>query len=524
LKPDIRLSTAAVALELIRSNYGDSIPEYEGEFTDWWDHLAASTPRETATSRRAKRLLAAAGSPVFGPITESARAKEESILRELCFFDEHTWGTHDAVGRPYDLDVLGSQNEHARYAHHANAFAKLLLAQRACNKFYRKENGYHLVNTAPLPWSGWVDVPSTAFREPVEALRDVVSNRVFPLERRRGFEQWSRANSPDDMLPESEHGTFADNVPNSMVRFWVDNLPGYGSLHLVCTDPKDAVLPQTTLPFVKTDDQGWPISAQWGNQLLFDRPPGNFISVEFTAFNGRWIHVDIYSGGNNSQRKDILIWRHADPGAVIVEETPYTLSYKQSLTHPRLKWLTRTLEISKVESKARLTVRLYRESSELPEWFFIGSSLSVDGKTMPQASCGDIPFTPFSDQIPNTCRDFFCIDGWINYVSGDTQRTWISRDAPLVTFGELPEPLLRCTAPPEMMNSIYAMVYCNLWMSTINSNQRGIMEFSFDYVLGKCNADSSTTELAETILSEPVFINHAELQENELYLKYLHRP
>jgi hypothetical protein len=31
-------------------------------------------------------------------------------------------------------------------------------------------------------------------------------------------------------------------------------------------------------------------------------------------------------------------------------------------------------------------------------------------------------------------------------------------------------------------------------------------------------------KLAETILSEPVFINNMELQESELYMKHLHQP
>jgi len=84
--------------------------------------------------------------------------------------------------------------------------------------------------------------------------------------------------------------------------------------------------------------------------------------------------------------------------------------------------------------------------------------------------------------------------------------------------------LLRRDAPPEMMNSVYALIYDNTWMTNFLADQHGIMEFSFDLVLRNPESNGTAAELAETILSEPIFINHAQLQENELYLKHLHQP
>jgi len=133
-----------------------------------------------------------------------------------------------------------------------------------------------------------------------------------------------------------------------------------------------------------------------------------------------------------------------------------------------------------------------------------------------------MPFTPFTDQLPGTCRDYFAIDSWLAYPSGDDQLMWISRDAPLITFGENPEPLLRRNSPPEMMNSVYAMAYDNTWLTNFVCDQHGIMEFRFDLVLRQ--GTDSPAGFAETILSEPVFINNAQLQESELYMRHLHNP
>lgn len=130
----------------------------------------------------------------------------------------------DSVGRPHDLDVLGQYNEKSRYAYHAAGLAKLLLSQRARNKYYREKPGYHLVNTASEPWSGWVNIPAMAFREQIEALRDVDSEKIFPVERRSGFASFSRASSPEEISFESDQGTIADHRFGQMVRFWVDHL------------------------------------------------------------------------------------------------------------------------------------------------------------------------------------------------------------------------------------------------------------------------------------------------------------
>ncbi len=527
LKPELRLTTAAAALESLQKNVGDTIPVCEGEFTDWWANGSASGPREVAASRHAKRLLAAAASPVFGPMSPAAKEKYETILRELCFFDEHTWGSVDSVGRPHDLDVLGQYNEKSRYAYHAGALAKLLLAERARSHTFRQPPGYYVINTAPEPYSGWVTVPASAFREHVAAFRDSKTNRVIPVQRRRGFASFSRANSPDDIFDESRQGTIADHAPDQAVRFWVENIPGRTARRLLPADPNEAATPEWPSPTVEVDAHGWPVSARWGDHVLFDQPPGNFVAVDFSEFNGRWLYGELLHSHDETRRRNTLRWTYAAPaespqGQTEIEETPYSIRYTQTLAHPRLMWLKRTLELRKGEPRADLTVRFYRISSELPEWFFIGASLAANGETLPVATCGGLPFTPFHDQIPGTCRDYFGIDGCLLYSSADTDRAWISRDAPLVTFGKTPEPLQHRQAPPEAVNTVHAMVYDNTWLTNFPCDQPGVMEFRFTLLLQPKRDANTIDALTETVLAEPVFVQHAESPESELYMKHLH--
>ncbi len=164
LQPELHLSTAVGALERMQREIGNRIPVVQGEWTDWWANGAASGPREVAASRRAKRLVTAALSPAWGPPDAPTRQAAEVIYRDLCLFDEHTWGSSDSVARPHSLDTWAQYNEKSRTAYRPMALAKLLLAQRARTSVYPREEGLYVANPSPLPWSGWITMPSSCLR------------------------------------------------------------------------------------------------------------------------------------------------------------------------------------------------------------------------------------------------------------------------------------------------------------------------------------------------------------------------
>ena len=111
LKPELVLTTATRAMEAMERAVGGHIPEYEGEFTDWWANGTAGAPREVAASRLAKRLLAAAESPLWGPMPAGGKQKIHTLRKDLCLFDEHTWGSSWSVAFPWSLDSQAAQPE-----------------------------------------------------------------------------------------------------------------------------------------------------------------------------------------------------------------------------------------------------------------------------------------------------------------------------------------------------------------------------------------------------------------------------
>ncbi len=528
LQPELRMTTVTQAIEAVRPQVDADLPEYAGEFPDWWANGCASGPREVAASRRAKRNLTAALSPVWGAAPDArTRTEADRLLRQLCLFDEHTWGSADSIGLPHDIDTLAQFNEKARTAYYPLAMSKVLLAQRARTAIYPLEYGYHVANTAPRPWSGWITMKTSALREKVDALKNPITGVATPVEVLPGYAQFTPPANAEEMTPEADNGTVADNKPGQLLRFWMENLAPRTTVRLVPSE-KTAPAAPSPAPTVTVDDNGWPTSIQWPDmgKPLFTERPGSFVSVELIEPSGRWKYNEILQGRDEARRKNALKETPAEAaGKTSVESNAHTTVYTQSMRHPRLKWMTRTLEVHHADTRAVLTVRLHRTSSELPEWFYIGCAMPT-GDTLPVTSCGGYRFVPFTDQLPNTCRDWFTIDSWLDYGTTDGHWLWVSRDAPLVSLGG-PQPLRHLEDVPPAPNRAYALVFDNTWMTNFVADSHGIFEFRFDLVwrdLDGVVTAQDAANVAETVLSEPQIIIQPDLREDPIFMERLYKP
>jgi len=482
LKPELRLLTGADALDQFEAENGASLPEYSGEWPDWWSNGAASSPREVSATRFAKAYLRALSSPVFGAPDFKTTAWIEDIRKDLCLFDEHTWGAANSVAVPDSLETIGQFNEKARLAYRPMALAEWLLSERARSRLAAALPGLYVVNTAPLPYTGWVTVPTRAMRiEPT----GVDHNEP-------GLQPWSRPRSPADLSPENDSAVFPDNVPNQITKFWVENLAANS------VGPLKGAGPARETPEVVRDSSGWPVSMRWKGMArpLFTQGLGDFLSVRPVGFAPRWVLADM-AAGQSGRVEEVS----ATPGEVQVSETGHTVIYRQRFVHPRLRHGTRTLEIWKSEPRVRLTLSIYRLSSDDPENFYVAFSLPVEG-VLPQLSNGGIPFTPYEDQLPGSCKDYFAIDGWAQYATKDGQWLWVSRDAPLVTFNRPEIWKRRTTSAPA--DRLLAVIFNNFWYTNFVGDEHGAMEFQFDLLWKPSIPDPQS--LANTVVSEPVVV------------------
>ena len=192
------------------------------------------------------------------------------------------------------------------------------------------------------------------------------------------------------------------------------------------------------------------------------------------------------------------------------------------MRHSRLKWLTRRMELWNDKPRARLTIRFHRTESELPEIFFVTSA--VPCKSLPAVSNGGLPFVPFEDQLPGTCREYFSIDGWAQYKTSAGRWLWASRDAPLVTFCDH-QVLSRIDAAPENPGRVLTMVFNNVWFTNFVADSHGAMEFQFDFAWQ--DPDSPPVDpsaRAATLVSEPQVVINPSMPESPIFMGAVASP
>jgi len=515
LKPSLRLITATQAVVEFEQAYGAQLPIYEGEWTDWWANGSASAPRELAASRLAKRSLRAAQSEAWGPFVESVQASADVILRDLVLFDEHTWGAADSVLLPDSLDTLGQFDEKGAYAYRAMGQAELLLGSRMRARVDGEPEGVYVANPTSRPMTGWARFPKVAARRefrsltaanaPVPVYFDKISDRIRPGQ--------SPA-PPDTEVPKDP----------AVARFWVQDLAPNSIQRY---EYSDAEAPPPSTPAkgaeVETDEHGWPKSVSWPRMAksLFLPGFGNFVAIEaHTSRSTLWdlaTSRDASEAGAEKRRKVLEELPALATGPTEVEKTPFTVVYTQALQHPRLKYLIRRLEIWNGEPRVRLTVRLYRISSDQPESFYLNFPLPA-GDALPLLSNGGAPFIPFRDQLGDTCRSYFAIDGWAEYKTPDGEWLWVTRDAPLVTIGE-PYVLARVRDAPRDPGRLSALIFTSFWFTNFVADSHGAMEFQFDLVWRE--KIDHPEALAETLTAEPEILVNPAAREDPLYLKDL---
>jgi hypothetical protein len=528
LKPELRLTTVSDAVEKLENEAGSAAPSYHGEWPDWWADGPPSGPRELAAGRAAKRNLEAIASPVWGDMTPHVSATIEALRRDLCLFEEHTGGSAWSEAFPDQFDSEAQKTEKVILAYRAKERSQWLLSQRARTLLYPQAEGLYVANPTAAPFTGWVAFPGPGLRDDYHSLRDRATGLVSTLEFRPGI-QMERPKNPSELTAENSIAVYADNKPNAVARFWVDNVPPNSVRAFTLEKQSVAATGSPKATFTATlGADGWPSALQWPgmNQPLYTAGTGEVTSVKLQGFSPRWIAMDILEKTDphtidEMRRQHLLSAAAQVADQTAVDQSAYTTVYTQHMELPGIKWLTRRLEVWNDTPRARLTIHLNRLASTDPEILFVSFSLPAAG-TLPTLSNGGVPFVPYEDQLPGSCRDYFAIDGWVSYSTSDGNWLWVSRDAPLVTFGDT-HVLEKLTGTPSDVNRILSIVFNNIWFTNYYADSPGVMEFQYDLVWNERKYNDPAA-LADSLETDPVVLINPASREHPVIMNDLFRP
>lgn len=187
--PRLILSTPKIFAESLRKELGDSLPVRRGDWQDWWADGILSTPEALGANQAAKRLLD--DLHLFcsaNRIAENAQSQSwaRDAWRNATLFDEHTFGSISGVAMPYEASTLGGHAEKVSHAYraleHARMARALVLRSHESYVSSSRTCRFLAVNPGSSDRAGWVSLPAMALGDNINAVRDLETGRVYPLE------------------------------------------------------------------------------------------------------------------------------------------------------------------------------------------------------------------------------------------------------------------------------------------------------------------------------------------------------
>jgi hypothetical protein len=482
LVPRLAMSTPTPALSAIREAAGGTLPVLEGEWTDWWANGAASTPREVAASRQAKRVLDALDSPLYRSLPGIVE-RQDRCTRELCFFDEHTWGSWNSVALPGSLDTRGQFAEKGVFAHRSLALAELTLGE-ANRAIAPDRPGIHVINPSRAPFTGWVTLPADCLRGTYAGALDETTGDERAFDPQPGVSAFfTTPTRSDQFSPLDESKVFPDQIAGRDLRLWVE---AAAPASIRSFTLRKTVMPRSRRHalVVTDDDSGWPTAAAWEGRRLFSGELGAFWALAFHGLAPRWAYKEILAITDAAERRaarslKTTLTPAVPRNAARVTDTGPTLRYVQDLEHPRLGGMRRAVELYKHRPHARLTVTILRRSQpDAAEIFYLALPVYAPDSTVSLTN-GGLAFRPDSDQIPRTCRDYFAIDGRVVYAGTEGETVVDLHETSLVALGGIADGLLleRLEGDPT---ALYAMLYNNIWYTNFAGDEAGRMDFTVD--------------------------------------------
>jgi alpha-mannosidase len=451
VSPRIVIATTAEMFDTFERRYGANLPTYSGDLSPYWEDGAASTAKELSANREAaERLVQAEAMFSLAPSGALSAARVDSAWTDVLLFSEHTWGAYNSVSEPDSPSVIAQWEHKKRFIDRAAAAAKELLLPP--DLFRDTVSAIDVVNTASWVRTDLVRIPAGL----VVPGNRVSDERGTPL--------------PSQRLRDGDLAILVRDVPplgSRRIRFVAgDPVPPANPVHV---EPGKLVGKEISLD----------IEAKTGairSMVWFEK---RLELVDDTCWAG--LNEYLYVPGTDPRtlvRDSAVTIRQGEAGPLvaswIVESTPAgTRVFRREVS------LTAGLggRIAITDLIDKLPVRS-KESVHLAFPFLVpGGEVQLD--------LGWEVLRPEQEQLPGSCKDFFCMQRWADVSNGQFGVSLASVDAPLVEIGELtdespgPRGVRRWRDQLPASQTLFAYVMNNYWHTNYKADQEGEALFRF---------------------------------------------
>ncbi|HIT34795.1 MAG TPA: hypothetical protein IAC31_09275 [Candidatus Faecousia intestinigallinarum] len=517
---NIRMVSLQELYRAIRDKLADA-PVYRGDLNDWWGNGVGASPYAVKHYRDAQfryQLAQRLNPACREQFPELARTVEDNLL----LYAEHTCGHSSTVTDPCDTMVTDLDLRKNSYASKAHEAASMLLVHAAEEKgdilrYYNPEGDIRVCAVSKLPGlqkvEFYVESPLLGEAEILRQDGTAVSCQTSPHPRGRLVTFF------DHFEPGQERQYHYRGLPS--VPETLNTRHAYAGAERVrdivnTFDPVSFQLPYQVenrwfrLCYRTGEGISALINKATGQNLLENDSVAPFLTplYEVTPLrpelpcacyeerrllgrNVRGQHAKLYAG-----KLEEVVCRERGRVFTLLE-----LRYSLPGT------IQCSVFVKLYEAAPRMDFRLTmgKTMTNAIESVYLPLQLTVDGEQQLYLRKGTEPFRPGVDQLPGTGMEYSITDTGLVFAGQRQSALLLSRDVPLVYFGEMRHhPIRLCDCARENnRRPVYSWVMNNTWETNFRMDLSGFGEFRYSLWLSETTDPQAAMEELTERAMEP---------------------
>jgi alpha-mannosidase len=459
--PQIITATPRMFWERVKA-YRQNLQTIRGDWTDYWNFGCISSARETAIALTSRSRLYRSDAissvlenlaPDPSPLTHWSRRTRtlhrDSAWHSLNMYGEHTWGADTAANDPQLEDSLAMDNYKKNFAYTARSLSLLLERDALADfsHFVPRNDPTELLIFNPLPWERTISGPvpknvliPRGLNDDPSTSRHFLGRNVQPTDFWTGRAESSFQGGMGWMLQPTKVPAFGYTVVG-----W-DVLTSM----VEASESEDDVIENQRYR-ITFDTQKGGICSLFDKQLAYEwidssagHPMHGFVHEEVADHETaeprkRFFDID-WTATTETNRGWHPDWQanRTTPGKVLLHKT-YRLAFgtvaEQILEHPQIGKISQRTFLPDSGDQIEFQSEWQIGTNIHPEATYLLFPFNLPNAQV-RFDVGGVPVRPHLDQIPGSCRDYFTVQGWVDFNNGEHGVTIATPENPMVQLGD----------------------------------------------------------------------------------------
>lgn len=504
-----------------------NIPEYSGDWNDWWADGVGSTPAAVKLYKDAQRKYHICRK-IDADNTLGDSELLKSVQDNLMLYAEHTWGYSSSVSEPWETLVDTLDLKKTAYAVNAHTAAaanldRILRSKGEVTSRCQREMRYRVVNPHDVP----VTSPVNFFIETWEYFGDEMFTKsssfdIIDLKTNESVKyQLSRTARAYQVeitatLEPKEERDFLIIKRQREYDSTIKNHPYIGADGIMDICANDGQREDTRR--IDTDFFVFNFDTKKGITSIIDKNSGRDIvrrDSEYTPFAGVYEVTDIKDHpcetrrimGRNRKLECTRRYKAEFENIRIVESGDIFIHLAIDYALDGTRMYTVMLKIYRHLPRFDVSVRIHKESRWEPENLYIPLTFTAGEDSECYIDKTGCIIRPGIDQLPGSNGEFYLLQNGIVMCGDDINVNVAIKDAPLVTFGELEHhPIKLCDANDLSLNrsEAFSWVMNNFWETNFKVDLSGFYEFRYSVEVTQAQSAQNALKNVENCNEEPI--------------------